>query len=61
MFKKANVVLSSVMAAFILLLIVSCGDDPVSSKVPVLTTVAVSEITQTMAQCGFSVRCVRDY
>jgi uncharacterized protein (TIGR02145 family) len=33
MFKKANAVLSSVMSIIFLLLIVSCGDDPVSSKV----------------------------
>jgi hypothetical protein len=54
MFKKSNVVLSSISAAFIVLLFVSCGDDnPVDSdKVPVLTTASVSAITQTTAQCG---------
>ncbi|MCX6830177.1 MAG: fibrobacter succinogenes major paralogous domain-containing protein [candidate division Zixibacteria bacterium] len=55
MFKKSDVALLFALAAFILLLFVSCGDDdPVSpnDKVPILTTAAVSTITQTTAQCG---------
>ena len=54
-FKKSNIVLSSVLAAFILLLIAGCSsDDPAgpNNKVPVLSTAAVSEITQTTAKCG---------
>ncbi len=55
MFKKSNLILSSVLAAFILPLFAGCGgDDPAGpdTKVPILTTVAVSAITQTTAQCG---------
>ena len=56
MFNKSNVVISSVLAVLILLLFVSCGGDdptePDNTTVPVLTTAAVSAVTQTTAECG---------
>jgi uncharacterized protein (TIGR02145 family) len=55
MFSKSNIILSSVLAALILLLYISCSSkkstDP-TAQVPVLTTAAVSTITQTTAMCG---------
>jgi uncharacterized protein (TIGR02145 family) len=56
MFSKSNIVLSSVLAAFILSLFISCSKDkstePNNPTVPVLTTAAVSAVTQTTAECG---------
>ncbi len=57
MFKRSNVVRSLFLTAFILLLVVGCsGDDdptgPDNTAAPVLTTAAVTEITETTAQCG---------
>jgi uncharacterized protein (TIGR02145 family) len=56
MFSESNIVLSSVLAAFMLFLFVSCSKDnppgPNNPTVSVLTTAAVSAITQTTAQCG---------
>jgi len=56
MFNKTLIVLSSVLAVLILLLFVSCGGgdstEPDNTTIPVLTTSAVSAITQTTAECG---------
>ena len=45
-----------IILAFIFLLFLSCSKDspvtPAGAQVPVLTTAAVTSITQTMAQCG---------
>lgn len=55
MFKEPRVALLVALAAFILPLFASCGGDDSaapSNKVPVVTTGAVSSITQATAQCG---------
>ena len=58
MFSKSTVVLSSVLAAFMLLLFVSCSKDKSTeppAQVPTLTTADITEITQTTAVCGGTV------
>jgi uncharacterized protein (TIGR02145 family) len=55
MHNNSHVVLSSVLAAFIVLLFVSCSKDKSAeptAQVPVLTTAAASGVTQTTAQSG---------
>lgn len=52
--RKANLVLSLILSAFIILLFSNCSDDPASSKstVPELTTAVASEIRETTVKCG---------
>lgn len=61
MCNKSKVILSLILAAFFVLLFISCGDDddpvgpdPVDPdiEVPVVTTVVVSSITHITAKCG---------
>jgi uncharacterized protein (TIGR02145 family) len=57
MFSKSQVILFSVLTVFTLLLIVSCSKNKSTAptSVPVVTTAAVSAVTQTTAQCGGTV------
>ncbi len=56
MFKKSHAIPTSFLSASIFLFFVGCGGDdpaePDNTSIPELTTSAVSEITQTTAECG---------